>query len=78
MPINCVHYMLSDSLFKHITIFSVLLLGEIDVLRMFKIRRVRKFSLLGEFDVLRMFKIPSCEKNATSIGLICFIYLNNI
>ena len=28
--------------------------------------------LFREFDVLRMFKIPSCEKKATSIGLICF------
>ena len=63
MPINCVHTLL-DLLFKHITNVSVLLLGEI--------RCVKNVSIISQF------KIPSCEKNATLFGFICFIYLYNI
>ena len=37
-----------------------------------------QFYFKEKFDALKMFQIPSCEKNATSIGFICFIYLYNI
>ena len=37
-----------------------------------------KFDVLRMFRLLSQFKIPSCEKNATSFGFICFIYLYNI
>ena len=63
MSINCVH-MLLDLLLKHITNVSVLIKGEI--------RCVNNVSIISQF------KIPSCEKNATPFGLICFIYLYNI
>ena len=37
-----------------------------------RIRCVKKVSIISQF------KIPSCEKNATPFGFICFIYLYNI
>ena len=59
---NCTH-MLLDLLFKHITNVSVYFKGKI---------RCVKNVLIGQF------KIPSCKKNTTSFGVICFIYLYNI
>ena len=56
--------MFLDLLFEHITNVSVLLLGET--------RCVKNVSIISQF------KIPSCEKNATTFGFICFIYLYNI
>ena len=63
MSVNCVH-MLLDLLFKHITNVSVLHLGDI--------RCIKNVSIIIQF------KIPSCEKNATPFGFICFIHLYNI
>ena len=37
-----------------------------------EIRSVKNVSIMSQF------KIPSCEKNATPFGFICFIYLYNI
>ena len=52
--------MLLDLLFKQITNVSALLLGET--------RCVKNVSIISQF------KIPSCEKNATPFGYICFFY----